>query len=164
MDKIPELNEKNVTLEKEKEELILQKEDLEKKIAFLVEHFSNILKNNNIVSEKNYYAMEESSRNNGYNRGYDAIISLVDKLNKELYYYNARVDYGLNQATKTFVDNYGIFAIISCCDWLKEELESFNDLTKGFFNNDSYFLKNSLEKKEVILNEIKNNIVEKKFN
>lgn len=164
MDKIPELNEKNLALENEKKELILQKEDLEKKIAFLVEHFSNILKNNNIVSEKNYYAMEESSRNNGYNRGYDAIISLVDKLNKELYYYKTRVDYGLNQATKSFVDTDGIFAIISCCDWLKEELESFNDLTKGFFNNDSYFLKNSLEKKEVILNEIKNNIVEKKFN
>ena len=113
LDKIPELNKQNLTLEKEKKELILQKEDLEKKIAFLVEHFSNILKNNDLVPEKNYFANQESSINDYYQEKYNGIISGVDKLIKELRYYNKEYVYDLDQGTKSFIDLYGIRTIIS---------------------------------------------------
>ena len=80
---------------------------------------------------------------------------------KELRYYNKEYVYDLDQGTKSFIDLYGIRTIISYCDDLKKDLERLNDLTKSYFDIKNNNIKNLLDKKGVILNEIKNNIVKK---
>ena len=186
LDTITLLHQQNLVLEKNKKEIILQKEQLEKKITFMFEPFSSSLNKSSSLNtsyvgnnskehlqlkkeyetlKKNY---EELIKNLEPNKDFNIskvkkIQDLSDKLTlyaKELNEYKSNI--------KNVIKKIGENIDINICSNyeklnsdMKNKLESVILLVIDNLNNKNIEIKNLNEQKEILLNNIKTNNLKK---
>ena len=186
LDTITLLHQQNLALEKEKKEIILQKEQLEKKVTFMFEPFSNSL--NKSTSLNTSYAGNNSKEHLQLKKEYENLKKNYDELIKNL---EPNKEYNISKAKKIqdLSDKLTLYAkeineykitiknivkkikenidINICSNYekdksdLKNKLESVILLVIDKINNKNVEINNLNEQKEILLNNIKTNNLKK---
>ena len=186
LDTITLLHQQNLALEKEKKEIILQKEQLEKKVTFMFEPFSNSL--NKSTSLNTSYVGNNSKEHLQLKKEYENLKKNYDELIKNL---EPNKEYNISKAKKIqdLSDKLTLYAkeineykitiknivkkikenidINICSNYekdkpdLKNKLESVILLVIDQINNKNVEINNLNEQKEILLNNIKTNNLKK---
>ena len=186
LDTITLLHQQNLNLEKEKKEISEQKEQLEKKTAYMFEPFSNSLNksstiNNSFIGNNSKEHLQLKKEHETLKRNYEELIKnlepnkeiniskikkiqdLSDKLtlySKELNDYKVLIKNIIKKIGEQININI-ISTYDKIKDDLKNKLESVILLVIDNINNKNNELKNLKEEKEILLNNIKTNNLKK---
>ena len=186
LDSITLLHQQNLALEKNKKEILLQKEQLEKKITFMFEPFSNSLNKSSILntsytsnSSKEHLQLKKEYEN--LKKNYDDLIKnlepnkelniskvkkiqdLSDKLTvclKELNEYKSNIKNIIKKIGENIDINVSFNYDIINSD-LKNRLESVILFVLDSINNKNVEINKLNEQKEILLNNIKTNNLKK---
>ena len=186
LDTITLLHQQNLNLEKEKKEISLQKEQLEKKTAYMFEPFSNSLNksssfNNSYIGNNSKEHLQLKKEYEILKRNYEELIKnlepnkeinisrvkKIQDLSDKLTLYSKEInDYKIviKNTVKKIAEKINI-NIISTNDKIKDDLknklESVILLVIDNINNKNIEIKNLNEQKEILLNSIKTNNLKK---
>ena len=186
LDTITLLHQQNLNLEKEKKEISLQKEQLEKKTAYMFEPFSNSLNksssfNNSYIGNNSKEHLQLKKEYEILKRNYEELIKnlepnkeinisrvkKIQDLSDKLTLYSKEInDYKIviKNSVKKIGEKININIISSndkIKDDLKNKLESVILLVIDNINNKNIEIKNLNEQKEILLNNIKTNNLKK---
>ena len=186
LDTITLLHQQNLNLEKEKKEISLQKEQLEKKTAYMFEPFSNSLNksssfNNSYIGNNSKEHLQLKKEYEILKRNYEELIKnlepnkeinisrvkKIQDLSDKLTLYSKEInDYKIviKNTVKKIAEKININIISpndKIKDDLKNKLESVILLVIDNINNKNIEIKNLNEQKEILLNSIKTNNLKK---
>ena len=163
LEKISSLNQQNIILEKEKKEILIQKEQFEKKIIELKKYFSDLLNNNNFLNGAIYLHGDEY----GFNLVKRDLNNYVDGFEKCFRYYcNENMGFptshlNLDEPSKNLIDIYGLDALMLIFrDEVRKNLEEFCKLSDELVSERKFLIRYLGEQKEILVNNIKSNIFE----
>ena len=180
------LHQQNLALEKEKKEILLQKEQLEKKITFMFEPFSNSLNkssnlNTSYVGNNSKEHLQLKKEYGNLKKNYDELIKNLEP-NKEYSISKAKKIQDLSDKLSVYAKELNEYKItlknvikkikenidINICSNyekdkpdLKNKLESVILLVIDKINNKDVEIKNLNEQKEILLTNIKTNNLKK---
>ena len=186
LDTITLLHQQNLNLEKEKKEISEQKEQLEKKTAYMFEPFSNSLNksstiNNSFIGNNSKEHLQLKKEHETLKRNYEELIKNLEP-NKEINISKVKKIQDLSDKLTLYskeLNDYKVLIkniikkigeqininIISTYDKIKDDLknklESVILLVIDNINNKNNELKNLKEEKEILLNNIKTNNLKK---
>ena len=163
LEKISSLNQQNIILEKEKKEILIQKEQFEKKIIELKKYFSDLLNNNNFLNGAIYLHGDEY----GFNLVKRDLNNYVDGFEKCFRYYcNENMGFptshlNLDDASKKLIDIHGLDALMLIFrDEVRKNLEEFCKLSDELVSERKFLIRYLGEQKEILVNNIKSNFLE----
>ena len=186
LDTITLLHQQNLNLEKEKKEISEQKEQLEKKTAYMFEPFSNSLNksstiNNSFIGNNSKEHLQLKKEHETLKRNYEELIKNLEP-NKEINISKVKKIQDLSDKLTLYskeLNDYKVLIkniikkigeqininIISTYDKIKDDLknklESVILLVIDNINNKNIEIKNLNEQKEILLNSIKTNNLKK---
>ena len=163
LDKIYSLNQKNINLEKQNKKFLFQIEQFTQRISYLEKYLSDLLNDYDIINKINLNGNENSfnSIKNDLNVHVDKYFTcLLYYMNKEKGLSTSNID--LDNDIKNFIDIYGMDALISELKInIFEDVEKLWKLTDEFINDRNLLLKQLNNQKEILVNNIKANVLEK---
>ena len=175
------LHQQNLSLEKEKKEISFKKEELEKKVIYMFEPFSNSINKSSTlnssytgVNSKEHLQLKKEHEN--LKRNYEELIKNIEP-NKELNISKVKKIQDLSDKLTLFskeINEYknvvkislkkigGIININVSSNYdLKDKLESVIVLVIDTIHNKNEEIKNLKEQKEILLNNLKTNSLKK---